>query len=453
MPFQAGSAKVDVTPPSTAPYLGGQPRHSLFLGVHDPLFVRATAITNGETVIVIAVDSLGINNSILGPGRDFTAEVRERIQQQTGVPPTHVMIASSHTHSSPETAGFRPFPDQDWLATFRDRIVQAAREAVESRRPVTVTVGTGEVLRGTLAINRNGRVYPGAPPEDPEVTVVRLQGDEWSTVLYHFTTHPVYVQVQPYVSADFPGVTSAMLELNEPHCQAALFLPGAAGNQEAPPDPLTHGGSRFDEENNPDFEVIRNLFAHNARMGMYLAQTALDIPGDTELDGPVTAVQRTVQVDSRSLPDRGPFEAELIDRQSALADAIDRDAPKAEIVQLTRLVQDTEEVLVAIDRGTGPIDAEVQVLRIGGLALAGLPGEPFVELGSELKSMSGDDRTVLPVGYANDYLGYLTHPEAWDTHVYEVSLGPWTRIGRFGGQHLTDTAKSMVDELWTTPDE
>ncbi|MEV6716171.1 hypothetical protein AB0M48_29465 [Lentzea sp. NPDC051208] len=421
--------------------------------MHDPLFVRATAITGGDTVIVIAVDSLGINNDILGPGRDFTAEVRERVQQQTGVPPTHVMIASSHTHSSPETGDVRPFPDQEWLETFRDRIVQAAREAVESRRPVTATIGRGAVLPGTLAINRNGHVYPGIPPQDPEVTVVRFRGDEWSSVFYHFTTHPVYVQVQPFVSADFPGVTSAMLELNEPHCQAALFLPGAAGNQAPPPDPLTHGGARFDEENNPDFEVIRNLFAHTARMGMYLAQTALDVPGETELSGPVTAARRTVRVDSRDLPDRGPFEAELIGRRRALADAIGRNAPKAEIVRLTQRVQDVEETLVAIDRGTDPIDAEVQVLRIGGLALAGLPGEPFVELGFQLKSMSGDGRTVLPVGYANDYLGYLTYPEAWDTPVYEVSLGPWTRIGRFGGQQLTDTAKALVDELWTTPNE
>ncbi|PWK86405.1 hypothetical protein C8D88_105454 [Lentzea atacamensis] len=453
MPFRAGSAKVDVTPPESAPYLGGQPRHSLFLGVHDPLFARATAITNGETVIVIAVDSLGINNSILGPGRDFTAEVRERVQQQTGVPPSHVMIASSHAHSSPETADFRPFPDQAWLATFRDRIVQAAREAVENQRPVTATIGTGEVLRGTLAINRNAHVYIGAPPEDPEVTVVRFRGDEWSSVFYHFTTHPVYVQVQPYVSADFPGVTSAMLEHNEPHCQAALFLPGAMGNQSPPPDPLTHGGPHFDAENNPDFEVIRNLFAHTTRMGMYLAQTALEVPEETELTGPVTAAQRTIQVASRDLPDRGPFEVELAARRRALQDAIDRNAPKAEIVGLTQEVQDIEELLVAIDRGTDPIDAEVQVLRIGELALAGLPGEPFVELGFQLKDMSGDGRTVLPVGYANNYLGYLTHPEAWDTPVYEVSLGPWTRIGRFGGQQLTDTAKDLVDELWTTPNE
>ncbi|GAB2867887.1 hypothetical protein [Lentzea nigeriaca] len=452
MPFQAGSAKVDVTPPPTAPYVGGLPRHSFFLGVHDPLYARATAITNGETVIVIAVDALGINNDILGPGRDFTAEVREHIEQQTGVPPTHVMIASSHTHSSAETAATRPFPDQAYLETYRDRIVQAAREAFESRRPVTATIGKGAVAPGTLAVNRNGHVYPGVPPEDPEVTVVRFQGDEWSTVFYHFTSHPVYVQVQPFASADYPGVTSALLELNEPNCEAALFLQGAAGNQAPPPDPLTDGNT-FDAENNPNFEVIRNLFAHTERMGMYLAETALAIPGETELTGPVTAAQRTIQVDSRELPDRAPFAAELVERQQALADAIDRGAPKAEIVQLMELVQETEESLVAIDRGSDPIDAEVQVLRIGELALAGLPGEPFVELGFQLKAMSGGDRTVLPVGYANDFLGYLTYPEAWDTPVYEVSLGAWTRIGRFGGQQLTDLAKTLVDELWTTPNE
>ncbi len=79
--FLTGSAKVDITPPLTIPYLGYEPRHALFQGVHDPLYARAVALDDGATqVILLAVDAIGYSNDLLGPGRNFTDEVRQRIQ-------------------------------------------------------------------------------------------------------------------------------------------------------------------------------------------------------------------------------------------------------------------------------------------------------------------------------------------------------------------------------------
>ncbi|WP_121004519.1 hypothetical protein [Saccharothrix australiensis] len=446
----------------TIPYLGGIPRHSPYFGVHDALHARAVAFgeVGGETVIVIAVDALGINNDILGPDRDFTAEVRGAIEDATGVPPSHVLVASSHTHSSPETGDVRRLLDtpgaDEWLARFAELLVSSAVLAFEDRRPVTARRGRGEVVRGTLAVNRNAWAYPdpAAAPDDPEVDVLVLEAPGWSSVLYNFANHPVYVQVQPYASADFPGVTSDFVERNVPGCRAALFLQGACGNQSPPPDPLTHqngaGKPPFDAEYQLLPENVRDAFAHTERMGMALAAKVLEVveAADTPVSGPVSAVSERLAVASRDLPDRAPFQREWEARRQALDDAVASGAPRAEIVRLTGQLQETEEQLVAIDRGTDPISAEVQVLRLGDVALACLPGEPFVELGFVLKQRSDDGRRVLPVGYANDYLGYLTDPEAWDRPIYEVSLGAWTRIGRFGGTELTQRAAELVDRLW-----
>ncbi|WP_433260048.1 hypothetical protein ACQPZF_22830 [Actinosynnema sp. CS-041913] len=462
MAYTAGSAKVDLTPPLTIPYLGGLPRHSPYFGVHDAPHARAVAFgeDGGETVVVIAVDALGINNDILGPGRHFTDEVRNAIEQATGIPPTHVMIASSHTHSSPETGDVRRLLDtpgaDEWLARFADQLVTAAVQAFDSRRPVIARRGSGDVVRGTLAVNRGAWAYPdpAAAPDDPEVSVLVLEAPDWCAVLYNFASHPVLVQVQPYASADFPGVASDFVERNVPGCQAALFLQGACGNQEPPPDPLTHDGgvwrSPFDAEHDLVPENVRDAFAHAERIGLALGTKVVEVVrgADTPVSGPVSALSERLDVASRELPDRGPFQAELDARAQALADAIAGGAPKATVVRLSEQVQETEEQLVAIDRGADPISAEVQVLRLGDVALAGLPGEPFVELGLGLKELSDDGRQVLPVGYANDYLGYLTDPEAWDRPIYEVSLGAWTRIGRFGGSELTSLAVDLVDRLW-----
>ncbi|GLZ42858.1 hypothetical protein [Actinokineospora sp. NBRC 105648] len=463
MSYTAGAAKVDLTPPLTIPYLGGLPRHSPYSGVHDALYARAVAFgeVGGETVIVIAVDALGINNRILGADRDFTAEVRAAVERATGVPPTHVMIASSHTHASPETADFRPLLDtpgaREWLASYADQITAAAVQAFAGRRPVTARRGRGGVVPGALAVNRNAWSYPdpGAAPEDPEVSVLVLEAPGWSAVLYNFASHPVNVQVQPFASADYPGVTSDFVERNVPGCRAALFLQGASGNLNPPRDPLTHDGatwrSPYDAEHELVLDNVRNLFSYAQGMGLVLGLRVVDLVrgADTAVSGPVAAESERLLVDSRDLPDREPFDAEWAARRQALDDAVAAGAPNAEVLSLTERVQEVEEQLVAIDRGTDPISAEVQVLRLGDVALAGLPGEPFVELGLTLKALSDDARLVLPVGYANDYLGYLTDPDAWDRPIYEVSLGAWTRVGRHGGTDLTTRAADLVDRLWS----
>jgi hypothetical protein len=47
-PLLAGSARVDITPPLTIPYLGYEPRHALFEGMHDPLYARAVALDDNH---------------------------------------------------------------------------------------------------------------------------------------------------------------------------------------------------------------------------------------------------------------------------------------------------------------------------------------------------------------------------------------------------------------------
>ena len=58
-------------------------------------------------------------------------------------------------------------------------------------------------------------------------------------------------------------------------------------------------------------------------------------------------------------------------------------------------------------------------MRIGDVALVALPGEPFVELGLEIKRRSPAPHTFV-VGYANDWVGYLPTQVAWEQGGYEV---------------------------------
>src|SRR5215212_9501915 len=88
--LQAGASKRRVTPPLAIPFLtsSGNGTNAPFQGVHDDLFARALVIHDGKQAIaVLAVDAIGYDNAVLGPGRDFTAELRKRVSARTDIAP------------------------------------------------------------------------------------------------------------------------------------------------------------------------------------------------------------------------------------------------------------------------------------------------------------------------------------------------------------------------------
>ena len=69
-----------------------------------------------------------------------------------------------------------------------------------------------------------------------------------------------------------------------------------------------------------------------------------------------------------------------------------------------------------------PKKAEIQVLRIGDTALAGLPGEPICEVGMDTQKQvaAAGFKNVLTIGLANDYLGYIVNEKEYPHGGYEV---------------------------------
>jgi len=65
--------------------------------------------------------------------------------------------------------------------------------------------------------------------------------------------------------------------------------------------------------------------------------------------------------------------------------------------------------------------APVQVIRIGSVAVVGLPGEPFNEIGTRIKQSSPAEFTIC-CGYSNEVLGYLPTSEEHLHGGYEVDL-------------------------------
>ena len=92
--LKAGFARVDVTPPLGSD-LSGYFYRRLATGIKDPLYANAVAVENeGEKILLIAIDYIGIMLS-------YNIQIRKMIEERTGVPADHVLLAALHQHTAP----------------------------------------------------------------------------------------------------------------------------------------------------------------------------------------------------------------------------------------------------------------------------------------------------------------------------------------------------------------
>jgi hypothetical protein len=95
-----------------------------------------------------------------------------------------------------------------------------------------------------------------------------------------------------------------------------------------------------------------------------------------------------------------------------------------------------------------PKQTSLQLLRIGPVTLAGLPGEPIMEVGQavekKLKEMGVEH--PLAVGLANDYIGYIVNEKEYAHGGYEVEsrsyYGP--ELGRFMVEHIANISTTIL---------
>ena len=64
-------------------------------------------------------------------------------------------------------------------------------------------------------------------------------------------------------------------------------------------------------------------------------------------------------------------------------------------------------------------------LRIGSIALISIPGEPFTDIGVQIKDTDGYD-LILPCAITNGYEGYFPVKSAFDEGGYEARTSPYT---------------------------
>jgi neutral ceramidase len=402
-PYRIGAARTEITPALSVPYLGFQPRHSPFSGVHDSLFVRVVYLAAGaRAVVLVNTDLIGLADTLLGPGRSFIGEVKQAIAAGTGVPADAILLAASHAHSTPDTLDFRPLRiapgARAWLESLVAIIGKTAVAAQRNAFPACLR--TGFSAFPSWAKNRRHN-----PDCDDRVSFLLFTSldTQRRILLVHYACHPVIVQAQPLVSADYPGAMQKAVEsqLAGTDC---LFFQGACADI------------------NPVMDDSRD-FADVERMGSALACLCLEFlrPPSPPLAASAEASSLNYAVESvrliaRPMPGSDEVVAlrteydTLKNRRTADGTA---DARLLQLEEMFARLKDTEPNYLAV----------IQGIRIGSTILLAVPGEPTGCLGRKLAA-----RGALTLGFANGYLGYFMPPDDWERGGYEVSLGPWSKV-------------------------
>ncbi len=345
-----------------------------------------------------------VADGLLGSNSRSADEVRQRAAVGSGIKSENIMVAATHTHSTPETSGITDVADwvgmSEWVESWLDGIAQAVIEASGHLRPARIAWGRTEVAG--LACNRRDvlRPTPGFLDQNADVVMFEGEDSDWKTIVFGFACHLVTVQVQPLVSADFPGVAMATVENDLDGEVFSMYLQGACGDV----NPLCgHSGSWSDVEVN------------DRLLGDAVTACACDLLAGDHAVGleTVESVSVVVELPSRQLPDLGPIEAEWMESKR-LADGGDADAAR----RATTLYEQIKRIRM----GEKPISAELQVLRLGPLAIVGIPGELCADLGQEIRQKSAAPFTVLSL-YSNGYLGYNASLVDHALGGYEVGLG------------------------------
>ncbi len=437
--LNAGTGRTDITPPVGIAHGGwGAAVHERAESVDMPFYCTALFVSDGVTELVMVDFDIGL----LPPQLDES--IRDAIVQQTGIPGDNVRLSASHTHAG--TTLFGGWVTQGaeliepYLQGLPGKAAEAAAEARRKAQPARVGSGVGECL---INVNRrpktpDGTLFTGRNRDgfvDHEVVVVAvddLEGDPVATVV-NFACHATVLgPANRLLSPDYPGHMRRTVEQNVGGL--CLFAQGAAGNQ-GPVDTFVGDADvarklgtrlgveaarvRLEIDPVPRRERLLEIVPSGADLGMYVDEPV------GEPDATLRVVNEIVDFPSKECPPIEQLKVALDQRLVELEDSRRAGDEAAIRAAVSRAKKAGIAYAIAQRAAAGTVPTRVQGIRIGSVALVGVPTEPFAEIGVEVKRRSPAGHTLF-CGYSNGGYGYVPTAEAFEEGGYETATSPFS---------------------------
>ena len=437
--LKAGLAVVDITPPVNY-RMSGYFSERLSTGTSNPLLAKAIVLRQGEASGAL------VFCDIIGLSLDVSSRVRRIAAKRTGIPAENILIAATHSHTGPlyfgalrkhfhdltvAKHGRDPYEKVDYSSELVRKIVRVISQANKKAKPVRLKAGTAEqadlsfnrrfhMKNGTVRFNpgvRNPDIVRVAGPIDPELGIVffnKAEGGSPEAALLNFTLHLDTVGGSKY-AADYPFYIEQSLRQAYGDDFVSLFGTGTCGD-------INHIDVTKKERLKTDF------------IGKTLAQTVKAKADSLEnvAESSLAVRSKTVHVPLQNFgPDKIAWARKSI--------------KKVGTSDLSFLEQvEAYKILAREMRSGKTIGLEVQVFRLSSdVAVVGLPGEVFVDLGLAIKR-SSPFATTLVIELCQDAPGYIPTKKAFAEGSYETVN---SRIAPGGGEKMAKAAIRLLKEL------
>lgn len=468
--FQAGAARVDLTPMPGFPMGGHSVAGTTARGYWTRLFARAIYLEDGSgwPLVLVSCDLWSIPAALADRVAELVAPL--------GIGREHIILAATHTHQSPGNFSSSELYNQfasrwqgfdsrlfEYLA---QRIAGAIADAQRAKQPARV------FYRGTrlpcLARNRSFEAFAlnqesqeileensdlpvGEPsPEYPRREAYRAVDPRLSVLRIETAAAPARIVAMASFIAVHP---TAMRHTTEVYSADLFGVAATLAEQklrrDAPATPVVAIFNGAEGDVSPAWQQQDRRDA--LRLGRVLAEGIVALgEGGTAVDGPLGGQFAIVPLRGKCFSDaahetrctadapvagaatlggaedgrtvfyelgwkegiRGPRNPGHGSKQPALDPAF---LPVRLPFSISRLAMPPSSV---------PVDVPLGVYQLGLIAMATLPGEFTTVMGRRIaasvqQALPASPQRVLLIGLANEYVSYFTTPEEYDAQHYE----------------------------------
>ncbi len=378
--WQAGVARVDITPTDSLWLAGYAVRDHSVEGTLHKLWAKALAVKdeNGKIGVLITTDLLGLPKSI-------SDNIRTQCKKKYNLERSQIILSSSHTHSGPvlRESLYNVYPltsDQiEKINSYSDQlekqIIDLIGQVLENMIPSELFSNNGVVRfqvnrRNNDASELTEQTQLNGPNDYavPVLEVRKTNGDLFATA-FGYACHPTVLDSYQW-SGDYPGFSQLLLEEKYPDI-TALFFQGCGADQ------------------NP---LPRRSVSLAKQYGQELA----------------IAVERVIEDESEPIQSvliTGYSEVELYFSSPPSKETLERISKDTTIVyyqkwaiKMLRKMKESQPIPTSYPY-------PVQIWKLGNQTIIALGGEVVIDYAIELKRIFGND--IFVMSYCNDVMGYI----------------------------------------------
>ena len=406
--FRVGAAAIDVTPLEFPVIRNGGFLEGTDTRVADPLHACCLVFDDGKLQLaIVVVDSCMIPVSVCDRAKRIASS-------KTGIAINRIMISATHTHSAPSVMDYCLGSRAD--VKYRDFLPGKIAEAIEvaqsklqparigfakvdasthtkCRRFITRSDKLGRDPFGDLTVH--AMMHPGhlnpdyigpSGPIDPWLSIVSVQSASGKplAVLANFSMH--YFGGHPGVSADYYGRFANEISKRIADGDSefvGVMSQGTSGD-------LWWGDYGVPAAEKPfdDIDQFVTSLTDLAESGL----TSISYESDVSL----AMAEQRLCIDRRTPTERRLKWAKRMNELRG--DRLPKDRPEVYALQAVHLHENPSEEVV------------LQAIRIGNIAITGMPNEVYALTGLKLKRKS-PVKATFNVSLANGASGYIPPPE------------------------------------------